>query len=177
MSVKTKYEPREQVKERIIQITLDLLLTSSPKAITLRQIAAQAKCHHPDIPNYFGGKLGLLEAVYPLAVRAMTESNFPLTFSTPTPVLIRLVRLVSWLSEHDSDVFTRIKERPLLDALTNTYVDRFHLSNSDARLMAQRLMALMMSSVLSPEPLGFGPDQFAQHFDLELRIVQKLASE
>ena len=175
MVTNSKYETREVVRARIIESTLQLLLDQSPADLTLRQIAQHAKCHHPDIAMYFGGKLGLYKELLPFVAEIIATRGLPPTFAKPSIELVRIVRLTAWLDEQDPDYFKNASERVIRDALTNIYVQRFNLPIDVAQLLGQRLMALVFTAVLHPGSIGLQEQQFSEHFALEIKIAQLLA--
>ena len=175
MVTNSKYESRDVIRARIINTTLELLLTHSPGDLTLRQIAASAGCHHPDIPTYFGGKAGLYREVFLHAVATMAARGLPQTFDKPSSTLTRLIRLAAWLEDDDSGYLASVDARSLFDVLTETYVKRFNLSTDTARLLVQRLMALVIAAVLHPKSIGLREHPFAEHFALETHIAELLA--
>ena len=165
MVTNSKYETREVVRARIIESTLQLLLDQSPADLTLRRIAQHAKCHHPDIAMYFGGKLGLFKELLPFVAEIIAARGLPPTFEKPSIELVRLVRLTAWLDEQDPDYFKNASERVIRDALTNIYVQRFNLP----------IDALVFTAVLHPGSIGLQEQQFSEHFALEIKIAQLLA--
>lgn len=175
MSIKTKYESRNEVEERLKATTLELLLDLPPDDITVRHIAEKSECHHPNIATYFGSKAGLFEAIFPLAAEAIAQTNIPASFVQPSKELVRLVRLAAWLESNSAAFFDQRSERTLLNALSSVYTDRFNINKSDAHLLAQRLVALMMGAILYPSVIGLQSDEFEEQFNLEMRIVQRLA--
>lgn len=177
MSIKTKYESRDEVGKRLKATALELLLDFSPDDITLRQIAEKSQCHHPNISSYFGGKAGLLEAVFPFAVAAIVQTNIPSLFVQPSKELVRLVRLAAWLENNSADFFHRRPGRPLVNALSEIYSSRFKINETDAHLLSQRLAALMMGAILYPAAIGLQSHDFARQFELEMRIVQHLVKD
>jgi AcrR family transcriptional regulator len=174
MSQKTKYESRAQVESRLISTTLALLLKYSADQISLREIAEKAQCHHPNITSYFGNKAGLLEAVFPLAVDSIAQLNIPMSFTKPSNELIRLVRLTTWLETNSEDFYDRMTECTIIDVLTGVFVNRFHLNATDAQLSVQRIIAMITTAILYPSVIGLKEEQFAQHFELEMRILKLL---
>jgi len=174
MGTNSKYETREVVKARIIESTLQLLLDQSPADLTLRQIAQHAKCHHPDIATYFGGKLGLYKELLPIVAEVIATRGLPPTFAKPSAELVRLVRLTAWLDEQDPSYFRNASERVLRDALTNMYVRQFNLPLDVAQLLGQRLMALVFTAVLHPGSIGMQEQEFSKHLALEIKIAQLL---
>lgn len=177
VSIKTKYESRDEVEKRLKITTLELLLDLPPDDITVRQIAEKSECHHPNIATYFGSKAGLYEAIFPLAAEAIAQTNIPALFVRPSKELVRLVRLAAWLESNSADYFHQLSERPLLTALSMIYTDRFKINEADAHLLAQRLVALMMGAILYPSVIGLQSHEFEQQFNLEMRIMQHLAAD
>lgn len=176
MSPHSKYESRDEVEKRLINTTLDLLLTRAPDDLTVREIARLAQCHHPNISNYFGNKAGLFATAYPLAVESIGTDILPQSFISPSPEIVRLVRLTAWLEANFEEFFSDRVERPLFTALTAVYTKRFKINEGDAALLAQRLAALMMAAVLHPSAIALKSEQFPAHFALEVRLAQLLAT-
>lgn len=175
MSKNSKYESREVISARIIEITLKLLLKHSPDDLTLRQIATHAKCHHPDIVMYFKSKSGLYREVFTQAIVAMSVRGLPLAFEKPSLELIRLVRLAAWIEESDKQSLTGGSQRSLFDALKANYMQRFNLDQDTAQLLTQRLLALVMAAILHPTSIGLREQHFTKQFALETKIATLLA--
>ena len=169
--VKRKHESRTEVMNRIIDTTLDLLLEKSPEDLTIRDIAAAAQCHHPNIPSYFGGKTELMLAVLP---RALSDITFEPEILDPAPPRsVRAVRLYLWLIKNSSRVPTG---RPLLQNLINNYMSS-GLDEQTAELMAQRRVSSMITLIAFPEILRIDPVQFARHNEFDKRITKLLSDK
>ena len=168
---KRKLESRTEVMNRIMDTTLDLLLEKSPDDLTIRDIAAAAHCHHPNIPSYFGGKTELMLAVLQ---RALSDITFEPEFLDPAqPRSVRAVRLYLWLIKNSSLAPTG---RPLLQNLINNYMSS-GLDEQTAELMAQRRISSMITLIAYPEILGLNPVQFARHVEFDERITKLLGNQ
>lgn len=168
---KRKHESRTEVMNRIVDTTLDLLLEKSPEDLTIRDIAAAAQCHHPNIPAYFGGKTELMIAVLP---RALSEITFELELLDPAPPrTVRAVRLYLWLLKNSINIPVG---RPLLQNLVNNYVS-FGLDEQTAELMAQRRISSMITLIAYPEILQIDAAQLARHNEFDKRITKLLGNK
>jgi AcrR family transcriptional regulator len=155
---KRTYVRRADIEQRLVDTALRLLLTRDPESLTIREIAAQAKTHHRYIPDYFGGEEG--------------------TFKTfPSPELVRMIRLVSWLAVNEPKWFKTRKNGRVLEAVSAYYQNTYGLNDANARHMAQKLVAAVVVSVLYPEIVGFNRDQTKEFLESDRAIALFLVSQ
>lgn len=175
---KRSYVRQAEIKERIVETTLRLLLTRDPESLTIREIAAHAKTHHRYIPDYFGGKGPLLAEVFPLASAAIVGIVEEGTFKTfPSPELVRMIRLVSWLAVNEPSWFRTRKNGRVLEAVTAYYQNTYGLNDANARHMAQKLVAAVVVSVLYPEIVRFNRDQTKEFLETDRATALFLVSQ
>jgi AcrR family transcriptional regulator len=172
----SKYESRKIVSERIVESTLELLLKKRPDELSLREIADHAKCHHPIIVTYFGGKAGLFGVVFRSAAQDLMSRGLPKSFVKVSPELKRLVQLSVWLGQYSPGFFGKSGNRPIAAMLGAEIEERYGLSKPYATLASQRFVALLTALVLSPVVLDVTPAQLRQHFALELQFLEMLAA-
>lgn len=55
---------RAEMSDRLVQAALAVLQDGGPAALTVRNITAEAGCSTTGVYTYFGGKHGLVEAIY-----------------------------------------------------------------------------------------------------------------
>jgi len=175
---KRTYVRRTDIEERLVDTALQLLLTRDPESLTIREIAAQAKTHHRYIPDYFGGKGPLFAEVFPRASASMVGIVNEGTFKTfPSPELVRMIRLVSWLAVNEPSWFRTRKNGMVLEAVTAYYQNTYGLNDVNARHMGQKLVAAVVVSVLYPEMIRFNRDQTQAFLDSDRAIALFLVSQ
>lgn len=183
MSVKVKteaaasvYTPRAVTMQRIIDAALELLLDSPPDQVTNRDVTDRAGVHHRYIPDWFGGKLGLIAAVYPKAVDAAVGALvFPRSMVDLTPEMLRLLRIITWLGINGPDQLNEIKGLPMKSAIEAMLVERFAVDGETARLLAQRTLALVIGLFVAGQLVGLAPEDLQRQLALEVRIALLLA--
>ena len=175
---KRTYVRRGDIEERLVDTALRLLLTRDPESLTIREIAAQAKTHHRYIPDYFGGKGPLFAEVFPRAsasIVGIVEEGTIKTF--PSPELVRMIRLVSWLAVNEPKWFRTRKNGMVLEAVTAYYQNTYELNDSNARHLAQKLVAALVVSVLYPDIIRFHRDQTKEFLESDRAIALFLVSQ
>jgi len=175
---KRTYVRRADIEQRLVDTALRLLLTRDPESLTIREIAAQAKTHHRYIPDYFGGKGPLFVEVFPRASASIVGIVEEGTFKTfPSPELVRMIRLVSWLAVNEPKWFKTRKNGRVLEAVSAYYQNTYGLNDANARHMAQKLVAAVVVSVLYPEIVGFNRDQTKEFLESDRAIALFLVSQ
>ena len=175
---KRTYVRRGDIEERLVDTALRLLLTRDPESLTIREIAAQAKTHHRYIPDYFGGKGPLFAEVFPRASASIVGIVEEGTFKTfPSPELVRMIRLVSWLAVNEPKWFRTRKNGMVLEAVTAYYQNTYELNDSNARHLAQKLVAAVVVSVLYPDIIRFHRDQTKEFLESDRAIALFLVSQ
>jgi len=67
---------REEGERRLVDATIDLLLTTPPDAVTVALISKKAGVHHDYVARYFGSREELLvQAVESATLRTLVEAN------------------------------------------------------------------------------------------------------
>jgi len=177
-TAKRTYVRQADIKERLVDTALQLLLTRDPESLTIREIAAQAKTHHRYIPDYFGGKGPLFAEVFPRASASIVGIVEEGTFKTfPSPELVRMIRLVSWLAVNEPSWFRTRKNGMVLEAVTAYYQNTYELNDSNARHLAQKLVAAVVVSVLYPDIIRFHRDQTKEFLESDRAIALFLVSQ
>lgn len=172
------YVRQADVKERIIETTLRLLLTRDPESLTIREIAAQAKTHHRYIPDYFGGKGPLFAEVLPLTtevIAGIVNEGSPATF--PSKELTRIIRLTAWLAVNEPSWFRTRSSGMVLETVTEFYVNVHGLNEENARHMAQKLVSSAITAVLYPEIIRFNRSQTAGFVETDTALAEFLVSK
>ena len=177
-TAKRTYVRQADIKERLVDTALQLLLTRDPESLTIREIAAQAKTHHRYIPDYFGGKGPLFAEVFPRASASIVGIVEEGTFKTfPSPELVHMIRLVSWLAVNEPSWFRTRKNGMVLEAVTSYYQNTYELNDNNARHLAQKLVAAVVVSVLYPDIIRFHRDQTKEFLESDRAIALFLVSQ
>lgn len=153
--------------------TIELLETTSPQDLTIRDIADRAGVFHRYVPDYFGGKAELLADIYPTIQAQAVSGVAPLAGDTIRPEMIRFARLAIWLSQNRDNGIPN-GPRLLLNQLISTFTDDLNLDTTTSLLLAQRLMAGVITIAAFPDIVGDEPINITAHRELELKIVQLL---
>jgi len=174
---KRTYVKQADVKQRIVESTLALLLTRDPEALTIREIATHANTHHRYIPDYFGGKGPLLAEVLPLTTAVMSGIiNEGLLANFPSKELTRIIRLTAWLAVNEPTWFRTRTSGMALETVTEFYVNVYGLNEDNARHMAQKLVGSAITAVLYPEIIRFDRRQTAEFVETDRVIAEFLVS-
>ena len=156
--------------------TLELLETINPNDLTIRDIADRAGVYHRYVPDYFGGKAELLADVYPIVQAQAAAGLAPLDGDTLRPEIIHLAHLAVWLSQNrDSGVPT--ENREIAEQLMSTFTTELGLDDTVALLLAQRLMAGVITIAAFPDVISDKPIDIAAHRALELKLLQLLVQD
>jgi hypothetical protein len=100
------------------------------------------------------------------------------TFKTfPSPELVRMIRLVSWLAVNEPKWFRTRKSGRVLEAVTAYYQNAYGLNDANACHMAQKLVAAVVVSVLYPEIVRFNRDQTKEFLETDRAIALFLVSQ
>lgn len=163
--------------DAIRRAALDVLLTTGPDHVTIRDIADQADVAHVYIPQYFGGKAELFADIYPIATaEAAGAFTWPETTAAGIrPELLRVARLALWLSANHPDGIPD-GPRPLATRVAAYITESFQLDDQMAKLVTERLMALVVVFAAAPLVVSREPIDLAAHIELELRMLAALAS-
>jgi AcrR family transcriptional regulator len=175
---KRTYVKQADVKERIVETTLQLLLNRDPESLTIREIATHANTHHRYIPDYFGGKGPLLAEVLPLttaAISGIVNEGSPATF--PSKELTRIIRLTAWLAVNEPAWFRTRSSGMVLETVSEFYAKVYGLNEINAHHLAQNLVSSAISAVLYPEIIRFNRNQTAEFADIDRVIAEFLASQ
>lgn len=156
------------------EATMTLLLETEPDALTVRDIAEHAGVHFRYIPDYFGGKAELFAAIY---TRVADEAAGTLTFpfaaavsNSINPKIIRLARLAVWLSvNHPSGV--PASDRPIQHQLEQIVREQFGIDQDTAKIIAERLIALVIVLAAFPDVVTREPVDVQAHITLEMNML------
>lgn len=157
--------------ELLMETTCVLLLDHRPEELTIRMIADSAGLHHRYIPDYFGGKVELLSAIYE---RVADEAAETITIPPPADGIhqntIRMARLAVWLSaNHPAGV--PATERRIEKQVTSRFIEIFGLSEETARLLFERLVALVVMFAAFPDVISPNPIDIQGHIALEVQLL------
>ena len=168
---------RDVAQGNVLAATIELIREVGPENVTVRDIAKRCGHNQRFVIEWFGSKVELFRQAYLVMVREIDLGEVPLVGrSAPRPDLVVVVRLINWLVANDPDVFRDTEERPLIDAMVTVYEERFGLSARLAELMAQRVVAAAVATILFGDVLRMSPDDFREQIRLEIRLAQLLAT-
>lgn len=170
---KRRQRTRAETMNLLRAATIELLDTTNPQDLTIREIADRAGVFHRYVPDYFGGKAELLADIYPTMQAKAVSGVAPLAGDSIRPEMIRFAQLAIWLSQNrDSGIPSG--PRLLLDQVVSTFTNDLNLDTTTALLLAQRLFAGVITIAAFPDIVGDEPINITAHRELELRIVQLL---
>lgn len=153
---------------------LTLLLENHPDALTVRDIANLAGTHFRYIPDYFGGKAELLASIYPRVANEAAEFlTFPFAAAVVngiSPQIVRHARLAIWLSSNHPDGVPAT-ERPLQHRLTETLINQFGIDDAIAKIVSERLIALVIVLAAFPDVVTPEPIDVQAHITLEMNML------
>jgi len=173
---KRSQRSRTETMNLLRAATLELLETINPNDLTIRDIADRAGVYHRYVPDYFGGKAELLADVYPIVQAQAAAGLAPLDGDTLRPEIIHLAHLAVWLSQNrDSGVPTGSRE--IAEQLMSTFTTGLGLDDTVALLLAQRLMAGVITIAAFPDVISDKPIDIAAHRALELKLLQLLVQD
>jgi len=138
---------RAEGERRLIEAARTLIQSKPYSEVGVRDIAELADVNHGFVHNWFGSKNGLLLAVVRqqfLEIAEMVKTAAP---GTPAinfldPSVSAAVRLVLWLDLEGVDTGGLFNDMPILDALTQRYIDIEGIDPSIARQAAVQAIAI-----------------------------------
>lgn len=158
--------------------TATLLLERTPDSLTVRDIAERAGVHFRYIPDYFGGKAELFASIYPrVATEAAESLTFPFAASVVngiSPQIVRHARLAVWLSSNHPDGVPST-ERVLQHRLVETLISQFDVDEATAKIVSERLIALVIVLAAFPDVVSPEPINVQAHITLELNMLAAYA--
>lgn len=160
----------------ILDATVELLRVHSPDEVGVRDIADRAGHNQRFVVEWFGSKVELFrQAFFRLADEFRHTVQVPIAGSTIPSEFVVIVRLMNWLAANDPGVFRNTTERPLLEMIAAGYRQRFGLDERLSELLAQRLVAGAVSTILFGDLLRMTPGDFHGQVVLEARVASLLA--
>lgn len=167
---------RDVAEANVLAATIELIRELGPEKVTVRDIARRCGHNQRFVVEWFGSKVELFRRAYLVMVREIDVGDGSLVSRrSPRPELVTVVRLMNWLVASDPNVFAQAEERPLIDAMVTVYRDRFGLGERQAELMAQRIVAAVVATILFGDVLRMSPEAFEEQIRLEIRLAQLLA--
>lgn len=145
----------------------EMLVTTAPDALSIRQIGHRAGVHHRFVAEWFGGKVGLFRAVHDSRTLAISELlNRSIQFGDQGGMGIESVRheidLVNWLIAHDAKFDSVEDAFPALTAAKTFLMRNFNLSEHDAEKSAHIMGAIAVADAF------FHPHLSAKYTPMEL---------
>jgi len=161
---------------KILDVTVELLRLHSPDEVGVRNIAERSGHNQRFVVEWFGSKVELFrQAFFRLADELRHTIQVPITGSTIPSEFVVIVRLMNWLVANDPGVFRNTTERPLLELMAAGYRQRFGLDERLSELLAQRLVAGAVSTILFGDALRMTPEDLQDQVVLEARVASLLA--
>ncbi|MEO8696325.1 MAG: helix-turn-helix domain-containing protein [Acidimicrobiales bacterium] len=169
--------PRAIGIEHMVDATIRLLQDRSPEQITVRDIAEAAGHHHRFVQAWFGGKAGLLRAVFDRLLEDVARG-------IPSPLVARdgftrevrtAALLMNWLMAAEPGSLDAPRPTPIVDRVIAVYRNEFGLDENLARLMALRLVGGAVSVILFSGPLGITQDDLPALIQLEVDLARLMA--
>ena len=138
---------RAEGERRLIEAARELIQTKPYSEVGVRDIAELADVNHGFVHNWFGSKNGLLLAVVRQQFLEIAETVQKAAPGTPAinfldPTVTAATRLVLWLDLEGVDTGGLFQEMPILDALTQRYIDIEGIDPSIARQAAIQAIAI-----------------------------------
>ena len=169
--------PRAIGIEHMIDATIRLLQDRTPDQITVRDVALAAGHHHRFVQAWFGGKVGLLRAVFDRLLEDAVRG-------IPAPFIARdgftrevrtAASLMNWLMAADPGSLDMPRPTPIVDRVIEIYRTEFGFDDHLARLMALRLVSGATSLILFSGPLGITNDDLPALMQLEIDVARLLS--
>jgi AcrR family transcriptional regulator len=168
--------PRAEAMAKILAATIELLREAGPESVGVRDIAERSGHNQRFVVEWFGSKVELFrQAFLHLAEEFAAGGTILTRRSAPQPELVVIVRLMNWLVAQEPTVFRDTTERPLLTMMATVYRERFGLDDRVSQLMAQRLVAGLISTVLFGDLLRMTPRDLEDQIVLDTHLAQLLA--
>ena len=175
--VKRVRRTREEGMHLLLEAAKEMLVTTAPDELGIREIGDRAEVHH-FVAEWFGGKVGLFRAVHDSRTLAITDLlNSSSQFGDQEGKAIESIRheivLVNWLITHDSK-FDSIEDAfPALTTAKTFLMRNFNLSEDAADKSAQIMGSIAVADAL------FQPHLNAKYPPIELIIhhVQGVAAK
>ena len=144
---------REEGKQLLLEAAGNLLLTTDPDDIGIRDIGALAGVHHRFVAEWFDGKLGLFRAVHDSRASQIsnlisTTSGFGSRGGQGLEEIRHEIVLVNWLIQNGSQ-FDDLKDAfPALHTAKDFLSQAFSLNEEDADKSAHIIGAIIVSNAL-----------------------------
>lgn len=144
---------REEGKQLLLEAAQNLLLTTDPNELGIREIGALAGVHHRFVAEWFGGKVGLFRAVHDARTQKISElvattTNLGDRGGETLESIRHEIVLVNWLIQHGSH-FEDIEDAfPALRAAKKMFTETFMLSAEDAEKSAHTIGAIVVADAM-----------------------------
>jgi AcrR family transcriptional regulator len=138
---------RAEGERRLIEAARQLIQTKPYSEVGVRDIAELADVNHGFVHNWFGSKNGLLLAVVRQQFLEIAETVQKAEPGTPAinfldPSVTAATRLVLWLDLEGVNTGGLFQDMPILDALTQRYIDIEGMNPAIARPAAIQAIAI-----------------------------------
>ena len=142
---------RAEGERRLIEAAKQLVREKPFSEVGVRDIALLADVNHGFVHTWFGGKNELFLAVVRDQLLALAEAVPKAAPGTPAinffdPDVVSLVRLVLWLDLEGVDTGGLFLNMPILEALTNRYVEVEKIDPAIARDAAIQAISIGLSA-------------------------------
>lgn len=155
---------RAEGERRLIEAARQLIQTKPYSEVGVRDIAELADVNHGFVHNWFGSKNGLLLAVVRQQFLEIADTVQKAPPGTPAinfldPTVTAATRLVLWLDLEGVDTANLFDEMPILDALTQRYINVEGIEPSIARQAAIQAIAIGLGAGTFSPILGMTGQQ------------------
>jgi AcrR family transcriptional regulator len=160
--------PPEQAKQRLIEATIELLRTTDPYNVTVRDVASTAGLNLVHITRYFGSRAELLFAVTEelhrrLVTRARTEVlDEPLRVFGFEEIPMRLGLMMALRSEGFDMTRFRASEQEIFAEFAGFLVRTRRLDPDVAEIQAFKVLLLLQALNLMGDAHGMPADKIAK---------------
>lgn len=137
----------------LLEAAMEMLYTTAPDVLSIREIANRAGVHHRFVAEWFGGKVGLFRAVHDSRTLAISDLlNISNQLGDQEGKTIESVGheivLVYWLITHDSKFDSVEDAFPAITAAKTFLMRNFKLSEDAADKSAQIMGSIAVANAL-----------------------------
>lgn len=156
---RSQYTPRSEGMANVLQTTKRLLATKSPKDITLREVASESG-HAPRlIILWFGGKGGLYAAVCESIFGDLAESGeFYFGNIVLRPDVAIAFQVLNYMQTMHPEDTKRLRKGSIQEIMSSRLQERLGKTPDEASVIARRLSAVALGTVLFRDLLGLTDD-------------------
>jgi len=155
--------PREEGMANIVAATLEILDTTPPQDVTIRQVAEKSGHHHRLIVEWFGGKHELFAVAFETIFRSLIESGelFDSGIASRTDVKKGFL-LFNYGQMHDPEFTRRAQTGFVLGQMEKQIARQRNLSLDEARIAARQLAVHTVARSLFATFFGLSDDDLTR---------------